>query len=51
MDIRELLLKDAMIMNLKATTKQEAIDEMVHQYYVTGVINDEELYKKRYCSS
>ncbi|MFT8847998.1 fructose-specific PTS transporter subunit EIIC [Lentilactobacillus hilgardii] len=46
MDIRELLLKDAMIMNLKATTKQEAIDEMVHQYYVTGVINDEELYKK-----
>ncbi|KRN27029.1 fructose-specific PTS transporter subunit EIIC [Liquorilactobacillus mali] len=46
MDIRELLLKDAMIMDLKATTKQEAIDEMVHQYYVTGVINDEELYKK-----
>ncbi|WP_057895490.1 PTS fructose transporter subunit IIABC [Liquorilactobacillus oeni] len=46
MDIRELLLKDAMIMDLKASTKEEAINEMVHQYFVTGVINDEELYKK-----
>ncbi len=46
MDIRELLLKDAMIMDLKASTKEEAISEMVHQYFVTGVINDEDLYKK-----
>ncbi|KRM92636.1 fructose PTS, EIIABC [Liquorilactobacillus cacaonum DSM 21116] len=46
MDIRELLLKDAMIMDLKASTKQEAIDEMVHQYFVSGVIDDEEVYKK-----
>ncbi|MDC4184864.1 fructose-specific PTS transporter subunit EIIC [Loigolactobacillus coryniformis] len=46
MDIRDLLLKDVMIMDLKATTKAAAIDELVHQYYVKGIINDEELYKK-----
>ncbi|MCI1699060.1 MAG: fructose-specific PTS transporter subunit EIIC [Liquorilactobacillus nagelii] len=46
MDIRELLLKDAMIMDMKASTKREAIDEMVHQYFKAGVIDDEELYKK-----
>jgi PTS system fructose-specific IIC component len=46
MDIRELLLKDAMIMDMKASTKKEAIDEMVHQYHQAGVIDDEELYKK-----
>ncbi|MCD2255242.1 PTS sugar transporter subunit IIA [Lactobacillus sp. CC-MHH1034] len=45
MDIRDLLLKDVMIMDLKATTKQGAIDEMVHQYYVKGVIDDEAAYK------
>ena len=46
MDIRELLQKDLMIMNLKATTKKGVIDEMVHNYYVHGIIDDEELYKK-----
>jgi len=46
MDIRDLLLKDAMIMDLKATTKDAAIDELVHQYAKVGVINDEALYKK-----
>lgn len=46
MDIRELLMKDIMIMDLKASTKAEAIDEMVHQYYVKGIIDDEEVYKK-----
>ncbi|KRM96911.1 fructose PTS, EIIABC [Liquorilactobacillus aquaticus DSM 21051] len=46
MDIRDLLLKDVMIMDLKASTKKEAIDEMVHKYYVNGVINDEDFYKK-----
>ena len=46
MDIRKLLMKDIMIMNLKATTKQGVIDEMVHNYYEKGIIDDEELYKK-----
>ncbi|BDZ31091.1 fructose-specific PTS transporter subunit EIIC [Lactiplantibacillus sp. WILCCON 0030] len=46
MDIRELLLKDVMIMNMHATTKDEAIDELVHKYAEQGVINDEALYKQ-----
>lgn len=46
MDIRSLLMKDIMIMNLKATTKSEVIDEMVHNYYEHGIIDDEDLYKK-----
>ena len=46
MDIRELLMKNIMIMNLKATTKKGVIDEMVHNYYEKGIINNEELYKK-----
>ena len=33
-------------MDLKATTKAEVIDEMVHNYFVKGIIDDEELYKK-----
>lgn len=45
MDIRELLLKDVMIMNLKAKSKDEVIDEMVHKYFEQGVIDDEKLYK------
>lgn len=46
MDIRSLLMKDIMIMDLKATTKSEVIDEMVHNYYEHGIIDDEDLYKK-----
>ena len=46
MDIRKLLLTDIMIMDLQAKTKEQAIDEMVHQYFVKGIIDDEELYKK-----
>lgn len=46
MDIRSLLMKDIMIMDLKATTKSEVIDEMVHNYYEHGIIGDEDLYKK-----
>ncbi|MFC6296081.1 fructose-specific PTS transporter subunit EIIC [Lactiplantibacillus daoliensis] len=46
MDIRELLLKDVMIMDMHATTKDEAIDELVHKYAEQGIINDEALYKK-----
>ncbi|MFC6323348.1 PTS fructose transporter subunit IIABC [Companilactobacillus baiquanensis] len=45
MDLKQLLLKDAMIMDLKASTKEEAIEEMVDKYYQVGVINDKELYK------
>src|SRR5699024_2599868 len=46
MDIRSLLMKDIMIMELKATTKSEVIDEMVHNYYEHGIIDDEDLYQK-----
>lgn len=46
MDIRSLLMKDIMITDLKATTKSEVIDEMVHNYYKHGIIDDEDLYKK-----
>lgn len=46
MDIRKLLKKDIMIMDLKATTKAGVIDEMVHNYYEKGIIDNEELYKK-----
>ncbi|SEM31783.1 PTS system D-fructose-specific IIA component (F1P-forming), Frc family /PTS system D-fructose-specific IIB component (F1P-forming), Frc family /PTS system D-fructose-specific IIC component (F1P-forming), Frc family [Ligilactobacillus sp. WC1T17] len=46
MDIRELLRTDLMIMNLKAATKADVIDEMVHNLFEKGVINDEEAYKK-----
>ncbi|WP_119326828.1 fructose-specific PTS transporter subunit EIIC [Companilactobacillus musae] len=45
MDLKQLLLKDAMIMDLKATTKEDAIEEMVDKYYQVGVIDDKELYK------
>lgn len=45
MDIRELLLKDVMIMDLLATSKQGAIDEMVHRFYDSGIIDDEAAYK------
>ena len=34
-----------MIMDLKATTKEEAIEEMVDKYYQVGVIDDKDLYK------
>ncbi|KRN96546.1 PTS fructose transporter subunit IIABC [Companilactobacillus kimchiensis] len=45
MDLKQLLLKDAMIMDLKATTKEDAIEEMVNKYYDVGVIDDKKLYK------
>ena len=45
MDLKQLLLKDAMIMDLKATTKEDAIEEMVDKYYQVGVIDDKDLYK------
>jgi len=45
MDLKQLLLKDAMIMDLKATNKEDAIEEMVNKYYDVGVIDDKKLYK------
>ena len=34
-----------MIMDLKATNKEDAIEEMVNKYYDVGVIDDKKLYK------
>lgn len=45
MDIKDLLIKNAMIMDLKATSKQEAIDEMVDKMYEAGRISDKQVYK------
>lgn len=46
MKITDLLSKDAMIMDLKATTKAGAIDEMVQKLYDAGAIDDIATYKK-----
>ncbi|MFD2728720.1 PTS fructose transporter subunit IIABC [Enterococcus camelliae] len=40
MKINDLLVKDAMIMDLQATEKRPAIDEMVQKLYDTGRITD-----------
>jgi PTS system fructose-specific IIC component len=46
MKINDLLLKDAMIMDLQATDKQGAIDEMVAKLYEVGRISDITVYKE-----
>lgn len=46
MDIKDLLIKDAMIMDLQATTKKAAIDEMVQKMYDAGRISDIDIYKE-----
>lgn len=46
MNIQDLLLKDAMIMDLQATTKEAAVDEMVARYKDIGVVTDDALYRK-----
>ena len=46
MDIRSLFIKDIMIKDRKPTTKPEVIDDMLHNYYEHGIIDDEDLYKK-----
>ncbi|MDO1605345.1 fructose-specific PTS transporter subunit EIIC [Lactobacillus sp. YT155] len=46
MELNELLLKDAMILDLQATTKEAAIDEMIDKLAEVDVINDKKLYKK-----
>ncbi|MGM0230286.1 PTS system fructose-specific family, IIABC component [Enterococcus sp. AZ091] len=46
MKINDLLLKDAMIMDLQATDKKGAIDEMVAKLYEVGRISDIDVYKE-----
>ncbi|MHC5249659.1 PTS fructose transporter subunit IIABC [Enterococcus sp. LJL90] len=46
MNIKDLLIKDAMIMDLQATDKKGAIDEMVAKMYVAGRISDIDTYKE-----
>jgi PTS system, fructose-specific, IIB component/PTS system, fructose subfamily, IIA component/PTS system, fructose subfamily, IIC component len=45
MEITDLLVKKAMIMDMKAKTKDEAIDEMVDSLYNTGRITDKKVFK------
>lgn len=46
MNITDLLIKEAMILNMQATTKAEAIDEMVASLYESGRITDAAAFKK-----
>ncbi|MDR0921650.1 MAG: fructose-specific PTS transporter subunit EIIC [Lactobacillales bacterium] len=46
MEITELLNKKAMILDLQATTKEAAIDEMVAKLYEVGAITDVAFFKK-----
>ncbi|WP_206856042.1 PTS fructose transporter subunit IIABC [Candidatus Enterococcus mangumiae] len=46
MEIKDLMIKDAMIMDLQATDKKGAIDEMVQKMYDAGRISDIEIYKE-----
>ncbi|MGH1840824.1 fructose-specific PTS transporter subunit EIIC [Enterococcus gallinarum] len=46
MKINDLLLKDAMIMDLQATDKKGVIDEMVAKLYEVGRISDIAFYKE-----
>ena len=46
MKINDFLLKDAMIMDLQATDKKGAIDEMVAKLYEVGRISDIAVYKE-----
>ncbi|WP_339319636.1 fructose-specific PTS transporter subunit EIIC [Paenibacillus sp. FSL R10-2734] len=46
MKITDLMIKDTMIMNLKATTKEGAIDELIASLAASGRINDPVLFKE-----
>ena len=46
MEIKDLLRKDIMILELKAKTKMEAIDEMVDEMAKANIINDKKLFKE-----
>ncbi|MEL5938096.1 PTS sugar transporter subunit IIA, partial [Tetragenococcus halophilus] len=45
MNINDLLIKEAMIMDLQATEKKAAIDEMVQKLYDVGRITDIDQFK------
>lgn len=45
MEIKDLLKKELMIMDLKASTKMEAIDEMVAKLKEKNIISDEVVFK------
>jgi len=49
MEIKDLLRKDLMIMDLKANTKMEAIDEMVAKLKEKNIISDEAVFKDFIC--
>ncbi|WP_054957876.1 PTS fructose transporter subunit IIABC [Paenibacillus dakarensis] len=46
MRITDLMIKDIMIMDLKATTKDEAINELIESLSKSGRINDPKLFKE-----
>jgi PTS system fructose-specific IIC component len=46
MNIKDLMIKDAMIMDLQASDKAGAIDEMVQKMYDAGRISDIDTYKQ-----
>lgn len=46
MRITDLMIKEVMIMDLKATTKAEAIDELIASLNKSGRINDPKLFKE-----
>ncbi|WP_310829502.1 PTS fructose transporter subunit IIABC [Paenibacillus pedocola] len=47
MRITDLMIKDTMIMNLQATTKEAAIDELIASLAASGRINDTKLLKEK----
>lgn len=46
MKINDILLKELMIMDLQATTKEGVIDEMIASLSANGIINDAAVYKE-----
>lgn len=46
MDVLDILRKDIMIMDLKARTKEDALNEMINSFFVSGLVDDKELFAK-----
>lgn len=46
MKINDVLLKELMIMDLKSTTKEGVLDEMITSLLDNGIINDREVFKE-----
>ncbi|CZQ91192.1 phosphotransferase system fructose-specific iib subunit [Trichococcus palustris] len=46
MKINDILLKELMVMDLKGTTKEGVIDEMIASLSANGIINDTAVYKE-----